>query len=410
MKTGTYSPHQHLFVRTSLLLFLALLLTACGGATTSGGTSTPRPGKTSWPVTQASCPSEGTARTAVMVPLALGKQNTLVYSQRLVLKCYTVSTRATNVIVLGNGVILESRISADGQWALMHTNISDRAAIQLVRMDGQELQTLYCASGGGFGWMQWSPDNTYVAFIETPGDQSTWTFKLLNVATGAIQTTGYDSTNLLYFPLEWLDNTHVYVSSFSPRTVPSNLYLLNVVTGEKQFILKAPPHGFDASISVDKTQLYTLQWTGSAGPSSIQVQPATGGPAKTVYSTSTYAIDAMKVASRNTLVFLINNTNAATSHNGVWKIKTDGTGLTKLISNSALLSGTGNEEIGFVTTFNWGMDAYWANASRDGSYYSLEVFDRSGGSNRLLVSSLNGGAPDTIASSPDATLIGWTRM
>jgi len=54
------------------------------------------------------------------------------------------------------------------------------------------------------------------------------------------------------------------------------------------------------------------------------------------------------------------------------------------------------------------MDAQWANASRDGAYYSLEVFNRSGGSNRLLVGSINGGTPETIASSPDANLIGWT--
>ncbi|HXX78469.1 MAG TPA: hypothetical protein VEI53_08270, partial [Ktedonobacteraceae bacterium] len=387
MKKGMFSPRRHLFVFISLLLFFTLLLAACGSPTTSGGTSSPIPGKTTTPVLQTSCPPEGTARAAVMVPLILGKQNTVVYSQTLVLKRYTVSTRKTDVIMLGNGAIVGARISADGQWVLMQTTISDRSAIQLVRMDGQGLQTLYCAPGGGFGWMQWSPDNKYVAFIDTPGDQSTWTFKLLNITTGAIQTTGYDSKNLLYFPLEWLDITHLYVSSFSPGAVPSNLYLLNAVTGEKQLILKAPPHGFDASISVDGTQLYTLQWTGSAGPSSIQVQPATGGPAKTVYSTSTYAINAMKVASRNTLVFLINNTNADTSHNGVWKINTDGTGLTKLISNSAILSGRANKEIGFVTTFNWGMDAYWANASRDGTHYSLEVFDRSGGPNNLIVGS-----------------------
>lgn len=403
-----HTPRPRLFVAISSVVLLTFLLAACGGASTSGGSATPAPGKTGTP--QVSCPPTGKARAAIMAPLALGKQNTIVYSEALVLKRYTVSTRTTNVIVLGNGAILESRISADGQWVLMHTNISDVGAIQLVRMDGQGLQTLYCAPGSGFGWMQWSPDNKYVAFIETPGDQSTWTFKLLNVTTGAIHTTGYDSHNLLYFPLEWLDTTHLYVSSFTPGTVPSNLYLLNAVTGEKQLILQAPPHDFDASISVDRTQLYTLQWTGSSGPSSIQVQPATGGPAKTVYSTSTYAINAMKTASRNTLAFLINNTNADTSHNGVWKINTDGTGLTKLISNSAILSGTGNEEIGFVTTFNWGMDAYWANASRDGAYYSLEMFNRSGGSNRLLVSSINGGAPETIASSPDATLIGWTTM
>jgi len=320
--------------------------------------------------------------------------------------------------VLGNGAVLESRISADGQWVFMHTNISDVAAIQLVRMDGQGLQTLYCASGNGFGWMQWSPDNKYVAFIDAQGDQSTWTFKLLNVATGAIQTTGYDSKHLLYFPLEWLDSTHLYASSFTPGTVPSNLYLVDTTTGEKHLILNAPPHCFDAASSVDGTQLFSSEASQCqlgekmviGGPSSIQVQPATGGPAKTIYSTPTDAITALRVASSGRLLFLINNVNTDTGHNGLWKINTDGTGLTRLISNSALLSGTESEDIGFITTFNWGMDAYWANTSRDGTYYSLEVFNRSGGPNSLIVGSLNGEAPETIASSPDANLTGWTTI
>ncbi|HXX78919.1 MAG TPA: hypothetical protein VEI53_10525, partial [Ktedonobacteraceae bacterium] len=98
MKKGTFSPWRYLFVFTSLLLFFTLLLAACGSPTTSGGTSTP--GKTTTPVLQTSCPPEGTARAAVMAPMALGKQNTVVYSQTLVLKRYTVATRTSNVIVL----------------------------------------------------------------------------------------------------------------------------------------------------------------------------------------------------------------------------------------------------------------------------------------------------------------------
>jgi hypothetical protein len=79
----------------------------------------------------------------------------------------------------------------------------------------------------------------------------------------------------------------------------------------------------------------------------------------------------------------------------------------RLIRNSALLRGTQDEEIGFITS---GMDAHWANVSRGGAYYSLEVFNRSGGPNRLLIGPINGGAPVTGASSPDASLIGWMTM
>lgn len=79
------------------------------------------------------------------------------------LKRYTISTRTTTKIVtLPHTNIGEARISADGQWVLLHTSIPQgsahpRVAIQLVRMDGQGLQTLYCS--GDLGLIQRSPDN-----------------------------------------------------------------------------------------------------------------------------------------------------------------------------------------------------------------------------------------------------------
>src|SRR3974377_2081315 len=108
MKTRTCSPHQHLFVFSSLLVFLALLLVACGGASTSGGAVTPTPGKTA--TLQTSCPPTGTTRAALITPLALGRQNTVVYSEirghplnptSITLKRYNVSTRtATEIVTL----------------------------------------------------------------------------------------------------------------------------------------------------------------------------------------------------------------------------------------------------------------------------------------------------------------------
>ncbi len=103
-----------------------------------------------------------------------------------------------------------------------------------------------------------------------------------------------------------------------------------------------------------------------------------------------------KVSSPTTLLLLIQNVNTDSSHNGLWKVNIDGTGLTRLISNTVLLSGTANEEIGFISSFTWAMDLPWANASRDGTYYSLEVYNRSGGPNRLLIGPMNGGAPVTF--------------
>ena len=172
MNTHGYSPRPRLFVAISSLVFLTLLLAACGGSSTSGGAVTPTPGKTG--TLQTSCPPKGTARAAVLTPLALGNQNTVVYAESqpplfhptsVTLKRYTISTRTTtDIVTLPNTNIYEAQISADGQWVLLHTNVSNQPAIQLVRIDGQMLQTLYCSAG--LAGMQWSPDNKYVAFVD----------------------------------------------------------------------------------------------------------------------------------------------------------------------------------------------------------------------------------------------------
>jgi len=260
-----------------------------------------------------------------MAPLALGRQNTFVYIEgkqqqqptTYTLKRYTVSTRTTTAILsVPDTQFFGANISADGRWVLLNPFISGQRAIQLVRMDGQGLQTLYCS--GDMGWIQWSPDNKYVAFVDVPTDfdKSKWTFKLLTVATGAIQTKPHDSTHVLEFPQAWLDNTHLYVvSGLLPGEGSWKLSLLDLTTGTSKQILNLPDHCIDATHSIDGTQLFTshahqclADWGASgssSGPSSIQVQSAMGGPAKTIYSTPTDAIKAMRVATNTSLLLLI---------------------------------------------------------------------------------------------------------
>jgi len=177
-----------------------------------------------------------------MAPLAPGKQDTFVYiegkhsyaqgSTSYTLKRYTVSTRTTTTIISGpESPAFGAQISTDGQWVILNPFISGQRAIQLVQMDGQGLQTLYCS--GDMGWIQWSPDNKYVAFVDASNqDQSKWTFNLLTVATGAIQTKPHDSTHVLEFPLAWIDNTHLYVvSGLLPGEGSWKLSLLDLTTG-----------------------------------------------------------------------------------------------------------------------------------------------------------------------------------
>jgi len=436
MNTHEYSPRPRLFVAISSLVLLTLLLAACGSAAPYGKTVTPTPSSgavsTTVPMspTQTSCPPAGKARAAIMAPLALGKQDTFVYLEgkqqqqptTYTLKRYTVSTRTTTAILsVPDTYYFGAQVSADGQWVILNPFLSDHRAIQLVRMDGQGLQTLYC--GNDFGWMQWSPDNKYVAFVDSGTPAAT--FKLLNTTTGTIQTTPRDSNYTLAAPQAWLDPTHLLVimAGLPEGGGKEELSLLDITTGISKPILSLPAGCFDAAHTLDGTQLFTslaaeCHQLGSAGsnrgPSSIQVQAATGGPAKTIYRTQTYAITALRVATSTSLLLLI-TTDADTSHNGLWKVNTDGTGLTRLNSEAAIIKDPAFEEMSFAGAFGWNMDQPWANASRDGTYYSMAVNFHDitlslNGLNRILVGSINGGAPVTIASGHDATPVGWTTM
>ncbi len=142
------------------------------------------------------------------------------------------------------------------------------------------------------------------------------------------------------------------------------------------------------------------------------VQPATGGPATTIYSTPVYGITALRVASRTTLLFVINNTGVGsidTSHNGLWKVNTDGTGLTRLTSEAA------DEATIFTNT-----RTLWSTVSRDGMSYVVQVIkyaNQSPGTVSLRIGSMSGGAPVAFATLTRNTgtidtldIVGWTTM
>ena len=101
------------------------------------------------------------------------------------------------------------------------------------------------------------------------------------------------------------------------------------------------------------------------------------------------------------MLLITHNRNTDTSHNGLWKMNTDGTGLTRLISDVT-------NEIRF-NSFN---QYPWSNVSRDGTFYSITVINTNG-PNRLLFGAMNGGAPVTFASGKgekDFYVVGWTTM
>ena len=407
MKTHRYAPRHRPFVCTSVLLVLTLLLVACGGTPLPGQSRTPTPTTVAMPPTQTNCPTAGTARGAVIAPLVLGSHANVVYVYNQgrgstphplagILKRYDSTTRSETVILTApHTYIDQAQVSSDGQWVVFSTQVSDRSALQLVRMDGQGLQTLYCAaSNEPIGALAWSPDQKYVAF------QEGMNVYLLKVATGAYQLKVASSTTMFYVVRTWLDDTHLYLAGLGvgTETPPLNLYLLDINTATIQQILTSPALCGDFDRSIDGRHLFTSEcqfvMPMAGGPSSIRVQSATGGPAKTIYTTLSYAITSLRVASNTSLLFVIHNTGVGsidTSHNGLWKVNTDGSGLTRLTHEAA------DETTGFTLT-----RTPWSAVSRDGRYYAVQVYTyaiSSTGtispliSSSLLIGSMSGGHP-----------------
>ena len=219
-----YNTRLHRFLLSFLGCFLILLLVACGsgsppatgsgtpGSTTTGASGTVAPGHTPGvtpptgggitpvattvpvPPTQTSCPAAGTARAAVTAPLALGNHPNIVYivtqftgsNSTSTLKRYDVSTgNKTVIITLTNTSIFEAQVSADGQWILFVAlaNASSQRMLQMIRMDGQGLQTLYC--GSNVTNVQWSSNQQLVAFNTAIGNNA-GTY-LLNMTSGNLQ-------------------------------------------------------------------------------------------------------------------------------------------------------------------------------------------------------------------------------
>ena len=364
-----------------------------------------------------------------MPTLALGSHQNIVYIVNEyqghtptfgTLKRYDVSTGAkTEVIKIPNVTINVAQVSADGQWLVFVSAANGQSKLQLIRMDGGGLQTLYC--GKNVYELQWAVNQKLVAF-EDGSD-----IYLLNVINGSLQRV-FHPVNLGagglagYHVESWLDSTHLYLLT-QPLDQPADtLSILDITRGSDQDsnnllkVLHVTQYAFcwQNASSFDATSLYISQCTGgdprggiTQGPSSIVVEPTTGGTARTIYSTSTLAITNIRSITNTELFYITGNTSGDKSQNGLWKINANGTGNTFLTS-------TGGNGTDPTLGLNHYTQYPWSNFSRDGSMYSLEEVTVQNGNviNSLLIGSLNGGNPTSFASisGTELEIVGWTTM
>ncbi|TMC92150.1 MAG: hypothetical protein E6J22_10010 [Chloroflexi bacterium] len=363
------------------------------------------------PAISTSCPASGTARAAYMPSMTLGTHSTIVYIVNEgtfanptfgTLKRYDVVTGVkVEVVKMANTYIASAQVSANGQWLLFVAQSAGQVRLQLIRMDGQYLQTLYCGAGSPQGSIldeQWSTNQHLVVFLQVL--QSGTAIYLLNVTNGALQVELPAVQTLTFAPRTWLDNTRVYVTLERTDSPPTILYILDTSKGanqnpqnlQKVFDGSSTPFCWDFDSSYDTTKLFTTQCTvdpnpngpGAGnyhGPSVINVRPATGGSPTSVYTRNDLAFTSVRAVTSSTLLFTVGNTSGVTSQNGLW-----------------------NQFSQFP----------WSNVSRNGSQYVLGIVSGSPTSPTytLEYGSMSGGAPFVFASITNVQLlvVGWTTM
>lgn len=442
------------FVPLCLCGLLFLLLVACGttppittGSTPTpavtpiqsgspGGSATPMPVVTTAPVppTQTACPAAGTARAAVLAPLALGHHPTIVYtvtvpgastgvpSSTTLYRYDAITGVKTPIVQVTNESISQAQISADGQWILFVSGTASTSGrLQLVRLDGKGLQTLYCDSTSSN--FQWSTNEQLIAFESKSG--STGFVKLLRVADGSVQTALWQplTTPYAYQLRTWLDTTRLYLTRYDTDVPPDALAVLDLGKGLHQttsdlltVVNRQPGQFQDFDSSYDGGQVFVAHSPcayNCSGPGNITTEPTLGGTQQPIYTSQVYSVVKVRSVTQKSLLFLVansgfpNQNSGDLSHNGLWTIHTDGTGLVRLTTDSATLA----------TRLNTDSQFPWSNVSRDGSMYAVEqqTAQQSGspGAATLLFGSLSGGTPTSFASTSNGTgfsIVGWTTM
>lgn len=407
---------------TLVCLFLVVFTTACSGLGTSASvpantptssTNVPPPSTaTKIPTVNTACPAAGKGRAAVLPSSHPGTDQNIVYFTDTALKRYDVQTKTTATII--KGTIRTAQISQDGQWILLGAVQNSVLRIQLVRMDGEYRQTLYCVpqsqlldGQGGFDSisLQWSLDHKQIIFSLGTFDGPISLY-LLDTTSGAVQPI-LDKQKVL--PVAWLNPTQIYVKSSQQ---PFNLYLLDTSKGANQHIndMKliwkdaGENNSWDFDISTDGTTLFMSNLasfrTAPYIQSSLNILSTEGKAGKKILSSPNMVITSMRVINASSLMFVSaeqSGTEEQAKNTGWWKINTDGTGLTRLNRQP----NEGGAGPGTWGPFNPFSQTPWSNFSRDGSLYT----------DGTSYGSLNGGALTSYASEDSGvTLVGWTTM
>ena len=436
-----------------IALFLSFLLVACNTASTTPpsrakvkqvtptATSTPVATQlltplhptTTLPVppTQTACPPSNAGRAMITAPLVLGTHPMIVYAHNIgtydnptsaeLLRYDVTSGQTEKLLSVQKASIYQTQISEDHQWVLFTivTGAKNRVTeLQMVRLDGQGLQTLYCTPSYGIQHALWSPTEQFIAFYNMVNNHGT--IFVLNTTTGFVQTTLTMPNTIGAVIHTWQDPTHLTLSDTATDTTFGYIYLLDVTQPNQQYsnldiTLQQQYGDFDSLTTSTGSQLI-ISYGGCnnsqcTGPSSIKEKAINSTTQHTIYNSNLYDVIQVRAINQHSLLFIIGNTDTGnassdTSQNGLWKINSDGNGLTRLLPTTP-------SEYSF---FNYNTQGVGSNISQNGTMYALQInsFKPDGTQvNTLVYGSLNGGTTKTFATTDDNSqllLAGWTTM
>lgn len=379
------------------------------------------------------CPPGGTARAATMPTLtSTHNHDNLIYVdneqatsspksvEALVMRYDTATHQKFAILKLVAATIINAEVSPDGQWVLFASRSDvNRYMVQIVRVDGNYLQTLACSSKEAM-YVSWSPTQQWALIGEVTSSQaaiSVLQFDLLQLATGNLQTLNFGAVTSASDPvfLTWLDGTH-FAIAHATDVNGSGAYTTTITSFDITQAIKQQPGGgqqlsgplpdaVNFASDEDGAPLYISQCNGTPQnvmpPCSISEQPIQGGAQRVIYKSTNLAITAIRAYSKGGLLVMINNVQGNTSQNGVWKLNSTNLTLQFLATASE------------PTSFNSFTQDPWANVSRDGNWYALDI--KVDGSDTLAIGSMNGGPLTTIdtrerTNQSNSGTVGWTTM
>lgn len=354
----------------------------------------------------------GTVQPAVFYVTAWGGVQTGF--NPLSLMRYDLTTHKTVTIYAFTGNAVEVRpsfqLSPDKHWLLItdtwRNATESITGLRLLSTDGAQLQTLACfPSGVDLSAVHWLPDGQRVALTKEQSNQTQFSsIDVLTLATGKTQTVLSGE----YAPALWLDD-HRLIIEKPAETNRTYYFLFDITRGSQQkisdltSIASFPTWGNfvygNFAVSLDGSQLFASSFAQASannpancrgataqGPGTVAASTITGASRHVVYSSQSLAVLDIIPISLQTLLLYVENNTGDLSQNGLWKINTDGTGLTRLTS--------ANDQACRDLDY-WELSPQIA--SNNQSYALVQTDSTRGYSQSIVVGNLSGGTPTTIA-------------